>query len=279
MGVPAYTFVIVCMGVLSATAAIGALALALSQLTPRRKSSRTRPVRQPMIFDAAPKAAPAPAAPPPRPFEPPPQPTRRLELALMSKRAPERLRLPVELARGRILELNLPLLVANSGETDLGDVSIHVTLPNELTYGASLERFGREGLAGLQGATARYALSEHETRIRIDVARLSRGAEARIPVPVSIKHAADAAYPIVIMAFAEGLQRLERCYELELLDPAAVVAPVSSKDAWVCQPDERARQREPHLPLDRIASTEFTVVEAGSVAPARSEPAYEPLSL
>jgi len=204
---------------------------------------------------------------------------RRLELALMSPRAPERLRLPVELARGRILELNLPLLVANSGETDLGDVSIHVTLPNELTYGASLERFGREGLTGLPGAAARYALSEHETRIRIDVAHLARGAEATVPVPVSIKHAADTAYPIVIMAFAEGLQRLERCYELELLDPASVVAPVSSKDAWVCVPDDRAREREPHLPLDRIASTEFTVVEAGPVAPTRPEPAYEPLSL
>ena len=293
MGVPAYTFVIVCMGALSAAAAVGALALALGQLAPRRKTARKRPSRAPMNFDAAPRAV---SAPPPTdepfpadpfPAEPPIQraqpilhePVRRLDLALMSRRAPERLRVPVDLARGRILELSLPLLLANDGETNLDDVSIHITLPNEITYGASLERLGREGLAGLAGAAVRYTLTEHETRIRIDVPRMAPGATASVPVPISIKHAADAAYPIVAMVLAEGLQPLERRYELELMDPAGGLAPVSSPGAWVCRPDEACRQRDPHLPLDRIASMQFVIFEPGSDAPVRAEPAYEPLSL
>lgn len=295
MGVPAYTFVIVCMGALSAAAAMGALALALGQLTPRRKPAHKHPVRGPMMFDPLPaQATPAPApfelavAEPPPPFEtpapPPPPPVRKLDLALMSRRAPGRLRVPVDLARGRILELNLPLLVGNSGDADLDDIRIHITLPNEITYGASLERLGREGLAGLPGAVVRYALTEHDTRIRIEAPHLARGALASLPVPVSIKHAAEAAYPIVATVSAEGLEPLERRYELELLDPSAVVAPVSTQGAWVCRPDETSRQRDPHLPLDRIASMEFAIAEPGMAppvldAPVVNAPAYEPLSL
>ena len=288
MGVPAYTFVIVCMGALSAAAAVGALALALGQLKPRRKTSHKRPSRAPMNFGAPPQAAPAPAPPDdPFPAEPPVQraqpfvrePLRRLDLALMSRRAPERLRVPVDLTRGRILELSLPLLLANEGETNLEDVSVLITLPNEITYGASLERLSRGGLAGLPGASVRYTLSEHETRIRIDVPRMAPGAQASLPVPISIKHAADAAYPIMAVAMADGLEPMERRYELELMDPAGVLAPVSSPGAWVCRPDEASRQRDPHLPLDRIASMQFVIFEPGSGAPVLAEPAYEPLSL
>jgi len=291
MGVQTYTFAIVCMGALSAAAAIGALALALGQLAPRRKPARKQPVRQPMTFDAPPaKAAPAPfepfepeppvIQPPPRPFEPEPQRLRRMDIALMSRRAPGRLRVPVDLARGRILELNLPLLLENTGDVDLHDVSIQITLPNEITYGASLERLGREGLQGLAGATVRYALTEHETRIRIDTPLLARGAQASLPIPVSIKHAADAAYPISAKVMAPDMEPLERHYDLELLDPAAVVAPVSTQSAWVCRPDEASRQRDPHLPLDRIASTHFAIAEPGAAAAAMAQPAaYQPLTL
>ncbi len=280
------------MGALSAAAAMGALALALGQLTPRRKTAHKRPVRAPMMFDPLPAAAtpgpapfePAAAAAAPQPFEfpaptPAPAPVRKADLALMSRRAPGRLRVPVDLARGRILELNLPLLVANAGDADLDNVSIHITLPNEITYGASLERLGREGLAGLPGAVVRYALNEHDTSIRIDVPRLAPGALASLPVPVSIKHAAYAAYPIVATVSAEGLEPLERRYELELLDPAAVVAAVSTQGAWVCRPDETSRQRDPHLPLDRIASMEFAIAEPGMAAPVMGAPDYEPLRL
>ena len=293
MEVPAYTFVVVCMGALSAAAAVGALALALGQLKPRRKDSRKRPSRAPMTFDAPPQAAPTPTPPdepfPSQPFPavPPVQhappfvrePVRRLDLALMSRRAPERLRVPVDLARGRILELSLPLLLANEGETNLDDVSILITLPNEITYGASLERLGREGLVGLTGAAVRYTLSEHETRIRIDVPRMAPGARASVPVPISIKHAADAAYPIVAIALAQGLEPVERRYELELMDPSGVLAPVSSHGAWVCRPDEACRQRDPHLPLDRIASMQFVIFEPDLGAPVLAEAAYEPVSL
>lgn len=285
MGVPAYTFVVVCMGALSAAAAIGALALALGQLAPRRKPARKRSAsRKPMVFDVPATQA---AAPSPLREEPPAaiatpvvmEPLRRLDLALMSRRAPERLRVPVDLTRGRILELNLPLLLANAGEAELRDLTIHLTLPNEITYGASLERLNREGVAGAPGAVVRYVLSEHETRIRFDIPRLEPGAMVSIPAPISIKHAADAAYPIVAIAFAEGLEPLERRYELELMDPNAAIAPVSSRDAWVCRPDESSRQRDPHLPLDRIASMQFVIFEPGESAPALAEPAYEPLTL
>ena len=291
MGVPAYTIVVVCMGALSATAAIGALALALGQLTPRRRrADKGLAVARRMMFDPqpeppAPTLQPSPFVAAPPPIVVPPEvvrePVRRLELALMSRRAPRRLKVPVALARGRILELNLPLLLANTGETGLDDISIHITLPNEITYGASLERLSREALGALPGAVARYTLSEHETRIRIDVPRLEAGAMASVPVPVSIKHAAEGAYAIVAVAVAQGLEPVERRYELELLDPAAVIAPASSRDAWVCRPDETSRQRDPHLPLDRICSMEFQVAEPmAPVATAlRPEPAYAPLSL
>ena len=291
MGVPAYTIVVVCMGALSATAAIGALALALGQLSPhRRRADKGAAAARRMMFDPQPEPAslsqqptPVAAARTPAPVIPEVvrQPLRRLELALMSRRAPERLKVPVRLNRGRILELNLPLLLSNAGETGLDDISIHITLPNEITYGASLERLSREALGALPGAVARYTLSEHETRIRIDIPRLEAGAMASVPVPICIKHAADAAYAIVAVAVAEGLEPVERRYELELMDPAAVIAPASSRDAWVCRPDETSRQRDPHLPLDRLCSMEFQVSEPAPPMPAaiRPEPAYAPLSL
>lgn len=274
MGVPAYTIVVVCMGVLSATAAIGALALALGQLAPR-KPVRRRPAHRPMTFDLPPAAPqPEPFAEPPVPIAlapqapialAPPAPVARLDLALMSRRAPERLRVPIDLTRGRILELNLPLLVANAGDMELENVSIQLILPNEITYGASLDRLARNGMPGLPDATVRYALSEAETHIRVDIPRLAAGAVATLPAPISIKHAADAAYPILATAFAQGLEPLQRRYELELMGPAAI-APVSSKEAWVCRPDETSRQRDPHLPLDRIGSMQFAIFEPGAAA-------------
>ena len=300
MGVPAYTIVVVCMGALSAAAAVGALSLALGQLRPRGRTAHKRSSAvRPMVFDATPSAEPlsSPSAelafpelapepdpePLPEPIEPlvVREPVRRLELALMSRRAPERLCVPVGLARGRILELNLPLLLDNAGDVDLEEVSLHITLPNEITYGASLERMGREGMAALPGAVARYALSEHETRIRIDIPRLEAGATISVPAPISIKHAAHAAYPIVAVAFAPGLEPVERRYALELMDPAEDIDPATSPDAWVCRPDETTRQRDPHLPLDRISSMEFQVSEPEilEVAPfPESAPALEPVS-
>ena len=296
MDVPAYTYVVVCMVALSAAAAFGALVLALGQLTPRRSARRPAPLRplRPMAFEfaaatpapvpfRAAEIAPAPPAPPVRTPAPPPPPRRRLDLALMSARAPERLRVPVDLARGRILELNLPLLLANPGDDELEGVSVRLTLPNEITYGASLERLARDGVPGLPGTRIRYALAEHETHIRIDLGRLGPGEAATLPTPISIKHAADAAYPIVVVAHAQGMEPLERRYELELVDPAVAAIPLSHEDAWICRPDEGARQRDPHLPLDRIASMRFVIFEPNAPeAPpmARSpEPVYQPLTL
>ena len=291
MDVPAYTYVVVCMVALSAMAAFGALALALGQLAPRRPVRRPTPLRpaRPMAFDLAPAAtAPEPLPPPrqaaaPAPAAaslPPRRPRRRLDLALMSAQAPERLRVPVDLARGRILELNLPLLLVNAGDDELEQVSVQLTLPNEITYGASLERLAREGVPELPGVTIRYALSEHETRIRVDIPQLAPGAAVTLPTPISIKHAPDAAYRILATAQVPGLEPLQRRYELELMDRATSTAPLSSADAWVCRPDETSRQRDPHLPLDRITSMQFAISEPQVIAPLRSaEPALEPLAL
>lgn len=299
MDVPAYTYVVVCMVALSAVAAFGALVLALGQLRPRAPARRGAP-RRPMAFDLTP-AAPAPmpsaapvrAAPEPAPrpapaatlvfSAPPPAPSRRrLDLALMSARAPERLRVPVDLARGRILELNLPLLLANAGEEALEDVSIQLILPNEITYGASLERLARDGAPGLPGSRISYALSEHETHIRIDVARLEPGDAATAPVPISIKHAADAAYRIRATGVAGGIEPVQRRYELELLDRGAQATGPDTPEVWTCRPDEQSRQRDPFLPLDRIASMRFAMFEPDSAEsmPMRPAlPAYEPLRL
>ena len=200
----------------------------------------------------------------------------------MSAHAPERLRVPVDLVRGRILELNLPLLLANAGDDELENVCVQLTLPNEITYGASLERLAREGAPGLPGVTIRYALSEHETRIRVDIPRMAPGAAVTLPTPISIKHAPDAAYEIVATAHVPGMEPLQRRYELELMDRAISTAPLSSADAWVCRPDENARQRDPHLPLDRIASMQFAIFEPEAAAVTRiqtPEPALEPLTL
>jgi len=299
MDVPAYTYVVVCMVALSAAAAFGALALALGQLAPRRPARRSTPLRpaRPMAFDLSP-AGPQPAAPAPEVLRAPElapapapvvelaprrPPRRRLDLALMSAQAPERLRVPVDLARGRILELNLPLLLANAGDDELEGISVQLTLPNEITYGASLERLAREGAPGLPGVIIRYALSEHETRIRVDIPRLAPGAAVTLPTPISIKHAPDTAYQILATAHVPGMEPLQRRYELELMDRAISTAPLSSADAWVCRPDEDSRQRDPHLPLDRIASMQFVIFEPDADGPpppaGQPEPAYAPQTL
>jgi hypothetical protein len=73
-----------------------------------------------------------------------------------------------------------------------------------------------------------------------------------------------------------------RRYELELIDSSSASAPPSSPDAWVCRPDEQSRQRDPHLPLDRIASMRFVIFEPNAAEPMPVRPAelsYEPLTL
>jgi hypothetical protein len=265
MGVQAYTIAVGFMGGLGGLAAVGAVTLAILQL--RRPRSAVRrpafafdlPVASPVLLreSQAQGEDAAPPVPPPPPAPPPP----RLELALMSPRAPMRLRVPVDLARGRILELSLPLWISAAGSCDLPELTIRIVLPNEITYGASLDHLAREPIPGLTDARVAYASSENQTTITIEVPLLEGGAEANIPVPVSIKHAGAGAYPIAATASCPALGTIERSYELELVDASAPVSNEIGTLGWTCRPDESSRVRDPDLPLDRIVSTAFVVTE------------------
>lgn len=299
MGVQAYTIAVAFMAGLGALAALGAIALAFHQFARWRPARRPAfvfdpPVASPVLFKepepepttleptvlaAAPAREPElqtveevqavaevqperTAEPEPEP-EPPPPPAPHLELALMSPRAPGRLKVPVDLTRGRILELSLPLWLSSTGGSDLDDVKIRIVVPNEITYGASLERITREPLAELPGSRTSYVLAEHQTSIEIDIPFLAGGTEANIPVPISIKRAAVGAYLIQASASAPALETIERRYAIELVDVSAPDEADDGVPGWICRPDEAARVRDPHLPLDRIVSTTFGITEPG----------------
>ena len=267
MGGQAYTIAVGFMGGLGALAALAAVVLAILQLRrPRRAVRRPAfafdlPVASPVLL-REPHAAPDADLQPPAAIEtPPPPPPPRLEMALMSPRAPPRLKVPVDLARGRILELSLPLWISAAGSCDLPDLTIRIMLPNEITYGASLDRMAREPIPGVAGARVAYASSENQTTITIEVSLLEGGTEANIPVPVSIKHAGAGAYPIAATAACAALGMVECSYELDLVDSSTPVSNEIGTVGWTCRPDEASRVRDPDLPLDRIISTAFVVTE------------------
>lgn len=278
MGVQAYTIAVVFMAGLGGLAALGAVALAIHLF------GRRRPARRPVFVFEPPEVSPillrepeppAPAAiqaPPPEP-EPEPEPViapapvaapalaPRLEIALMAPRAPGRLKVPVDLARGRILELSLPLWISAAGGGDLDEVRIHIRMPNEITYAASLDRMTRQPPADPPGARTSYLSAEHQTTIEISIPHLKGGGEAIIAIPVSIKHAAVGIYPITASASAPEIETIERLYELELIDASTPPPDEDPVPGWICWPDEAARIRDPHLPLDRIVSTKFGITE------------------
>ncbi len=187
----------------------------------------------------------------------------------MSARAPTRLKVPVDLARGRILELSLPLWLSSGDGCDLRNLKVQIVLPNEITYGASLDRLSRETVPALPGAKTSYTSAESHTLIEIDIPLLAGGTEALIPIPISIKHAAAVAYPIMAMVSCEELDPVKRRYELELSSPGG--EEIEDGESWTCRPDESARTRDPPLPLDRIASTRFVIHEGRAAAAERDE--------
>ena len=65
-----------------------------------------------------------------------------------------------------------PLWISSAGGCDLDDVRIRIVVPNEVTYGASLERLTREPLVELPGAHTSYQVAEHQTTIEIIIPRL-----------------------------------------------------------------------------------------------------------
>ncbi len=271
-----YGITVVVIGVIAASAAILAIVVAVrafGRVPPRRPRAPPSPLffaAEDLGSKASPSNAPY-AGPDPEPAEEPavdaPPPPPRLEVALLSRRAPLHVIIPVSLTLGRILELSLPLRVCWTGDQDLEDVLIGIVLPNEITYGGSLERMaGDGGGAELPGAEVSYASADTHTTISIRLPRLAAGADATVTIPISIKHGAGTAHTLAVSATCEGQEPIERSYELELPeagpDDALAETPVPApQGAWICRPDEARRVRELHLPLDRIESTDFAIVE------------------
>jgi hypothetical protein len=198
------------------------------------------------LHSAAPEPEPEPEPPPP---PPPPEP--RLELALLAQGAPGRLRVPVNLTYGRILELGLPLRVSTEGGCDLDRVKLRVSMPNDVTYGASLERLS-DGPFGIPGAKVAYSTADSLTFIDIDLPHVPAETVAEFAIPVCVKRAVERAFTFKVAVSSEALGEVLRTYDVELVGPREDA--IAGEDGWlVFRPDEADRIMDERLPLDRIA--------------------------
>ena len=242
------------MGAVSVIAALTAIVLLFRHLA-RGKMLEQRPA---VFTFAANDPAPSrpPAARPPEPSAPP-----RLSLFLFAEDAPDTIRIPVKLTKGRILEINLPLGVSWTGGRDLEEVAIRIDLPNAITYGASLEHMLQaERPSGLLQSTISYASAHDRTAISILAQALRARSETSFAVPISLTQMTAPSHQIRLAARGPGLEPIERTYILELYedadaDPGQSLLPGS----WTCRPEDGQRVRDPHLPLDRVTSTLFTI--------------------
>lgn len=272
----AYLLPVIFMGAISAIALVAAVVLAFRGLA-SRQFSRAEMRALTFQFPDEPRVGPRDgpellaeaigAAEPPRP----PPPPARLDLALLSPGSPQRLRIPVSMASGRILELGLPLWLSTQGGRDLEDVRVRIALPTEITYGASLDRMTDSSL-GLPGARAVYSSGADKTVIDISLPKAPGEAQVEIPIPVCIKGLPVGAHAVGISVAGGGLEPLQREYLLELVAEAdGEVCELVATDegvVWICRPDEGQRQRDPRLPLDRIGRFR---VESSAPAPAMAE--------
>lgn len=238
---------------IAAGAAIAALSRSLGrskaeQLRMGRAGSRLGPPPGPRPAPAKGSASAAPQAKP--------RPAPRLHAYLFAPDAPERVGVPVLTVRGRILEIGLPLHLRWTGERDLADLRIETTLPNEITYGPSLERMIAEGLPrGLSGGSATYASGPALTTVRDRAARMEPGVETVVFIPIAVKHGQAGAYPVSVAVSSAGAPTVRLEHVLELF--AAKDARATTDAGWLCVPDEAARTRDARLPLDRITSARF----------------------
>jgi hypothetical protein len=286
MGASAYDLAIFFTAAIGAVAAVCALVLTLRQLMPmlRRKGeprffvfefpTEPQPALKPLSLELQ-ADAPAEIEPEPEPAtepEPPPPPPLKLELSMLTRGAPQRLRIPVELTAGRILELGLPLMVSTEGGRDVEGVKLRISAPNEITYGASLERMIAQPLA--PGSTAAYSTVADRTLIDIELPLLPGGMVLEIPIPVCVKRAPAGAHALLVSASADGLEPIEQEYVLELVVEAegevCELVETDEGSVWICRPVEDQRQRDPRLPLDRI---DRFVIVGDTIQPATSAPA------
>ena len=265
MHFPIFMITVVGMGAVSAVAAIAALVMLFKHLS---HGQMRAPRRAAFNFDQA-TAGPAARPPEPRRTPPPPPPgpplaPPRLSLHLIAPDAPEAILMPLRLVRGRILEVNLPLGLTWTGRHDLEDLLIRVQLPNDITYGASLEHMLHAPLpAQLPVASISYASAQARTTISITAPQAPGGTEASFALPISVTQMSARTHPVLLTVSAAGVEPIVRNYVLELLedagDNATEPAPEVPPGVWICRPDDARRERDPHLPLDRIASTTFAI--------------------
>lgn len=267
MDLTTYLLPVIFMGAISAAAAIAAIVLAFRRLASRQFSraelralafefpDEPRAAPDPLLRRPAPAIAAQARAPTPKPPPPPPPPA-RLDMALVSPGSPRRLHIPVTMASGRILELGLPLCLSTKGGRDLEDVRLRIAVPTEITYVASLERMTDSSL-GLPGARAAYSTGDGRTFIDISLPKTPGEAEVEIPIPICVKSQPIGVHTLAISAAGGGLEPIEREYQLELspLAEGEICELVDTPEGsvWICRPDEGQRQRDPRLPLDRIA--------------------------
>ena len=250
-------FLSLTIGVLAVFAVIAAIAAGAAMKTLSGRLGRSKAERLRMSLSGA---RPAPSARPgavraPAPARPNPRPAPRLEAYLFAPDAPKRVSLPVKTTRGRILEIGLPLHLRWTGDGDLADLRIETTLPNDITYGPSLERMIDEGLpCGLSGGSATYASGPALTWVRDRAARLEPGADTVVFIPIAVKHGQAGAYPVSVAVSSAGAPTVRLDHVLELF---AAQDPRVAGCAWLCVPDEAARTRDARLPLDRITSARF----------------------
>jgi hypothetical protein len=250
-------FLTLTIGVLAVFAVIAAIAAAAAMKTLSGRLGRSKAERLRMSLSGA---RPAPVRTPASARTlPEPRPAPRLEAYLFAADAPKRLSVPVLTTRGRILEIGLPLHLRWTGAGDLADLSIETQLPNEITYGPSLERMIAEGLpCALAGGHATYASGPALTTVRDRAARLQPGVETVVFIPIAVKHGQAGAFPVSIAVSSAGAPTARLDHVLELF---AAKGPCAAA-AWLCVPDEAARTRDERLPLDRITSARFARVEA-----------------
>ncbi len=248
------------IGVLAVFAVIAAIAAgaAMKTLSGRLGRSKAERLRMSLSARPAPSAKPRAAkvstqAPARVPVKPRPAP--RLEAYLFAPDAPKRVGLPVKTTLGRILEIGLPLHLRWTGDSGLADLRIEADLPNDITYGPSLERMINEGLPrGLSGASATYASGPALTTVKDRAARLEPETDAVVFIPIAVKHGQAGAYPVTVTVSSAGAPTVRLEHVLELF---AAKNPRAAAADWLCVPDEAARTRDGRLPLDRITSARF----------------------
>jgi len=250
-------FLTLTTGVLAVFPVIAAIAAGAAMKSLSGRLGRSKAARLRMSLSSArpvPFRTPAPV--PPRPE---PRPAPRLEAYLFAPDAPRRVSVPVLTTRGRILEIGLPLHLRWTGAGDLADLRIETELPNDITYGPSLERMIVEGLpCALSGGHATYASGPALTTVRDRAARLEPGVQTVVFIPIAVKHGQAGAFPVSIAVSSAGAPTVRLDHVLELFAAKGGCAAA----AWLCVPDETARTRDERLPLDRITSTRFARVEA-----------------